>query len=64
MYLKLLNLKLATNIEKEKYEHAANMQDNALRYLNSIPDYQQYPAARCALGEGVCMFQRHCIFFC
>jgi hypothetical protein len=25
--------------------------------LNAIPDYQQYPAARCALGEGISMFQ-------
>ena len=58
MYLKQLNLKLATNIDQEKYEHAGNIQDNALCYLNSIPDYQQYPAAKCALGEGFCMFQR------
>ena len=34
------------------------MQDNALRFINSINDYQQFPAARCAMGPDICMYQR------
>jgi hypothetical protein len=34
------------------------MQENALRFLMSIPDVQQFPAERCAMGNGICMYQR------
>jgi hypothetical protein len=28
----------------------------ALRYLNLVNDYQQYPTARCAMGDNVVMY--------
>jgi len=34
------------------------MDTRAVAYLNKVPDHQQYPASRCALTEGVCMFMR------
>jgi hypothetical protein len=33
------------------------MQDNALCYLSSVEDTQQFPAARCAMGDDICMHQ-------
>ena len=51
-------MKLVSSIDISKYEDSARMQNNALCYLNEIPDYQQYPAAWSAMSEGVCMFQR------
>ncbi len=37
-----------------KYEH--QMTQAHVKYLNSITDKQQFPAARCAMAEMVCMF--------
>ena len=34
------------------------MQNNALRFLGSIPDTQKFPAARCGMGNDICMYQR------
>jgi hypothetical protein len=37
-----------------KYEH--QMTQAHFKYLNSITDEQQFPAARCAMAEMVCMY--------
>jgi len=34
------------------------MQENALRFLSSIPVTQQFPEAQCAMGGDICMYQR------
>ena len=39
------------------HELASFVADIALRYLNLVNDYQQYPAARCAMGDNVVMYQ-------
>jgi hypothetical protein len=50
LYNLLLNAKTPAALEKIKFEHSMQMQDNAVRFINSINDYQQFPAASCALG--------------
>ncbi len=52
-----------TNITECKYNYfhqtsPARVADKALRYLNLVNDYQQYPAARCAMGANVYMYKR------
>ena len=34
------------------------MSSKELRYLYLVNDYQQYPAARCAMGDNVVMYQQ------
>jgi hypothetical protein len=47
-----------TVLEALKVEHAMNMDDKALRYLNKVNDHEQYPASRCAIGEDIYMYGR------
>jgi hypothetical protein len=58
LYNLLLNAKTPATIDKHRFDHAGDMQDNALCFLGNIPDTQQFPAARCAMGNGICMYQR------
>ena len=58
LYNLLLNAKTPAALDKHRFDNAREMQDNALRFLSSIPDTQQFPAARCAMGDGICMYQR------
>ena len=58
LYNLLLNAKTSAALEKIKFEHSMQMQDNALQFINSINDYQQFPAARFAMGPDICMYQR------
>ncbi len=54
LYNLLLNAKTPAALDKIKFE----LQDNALRFIDSMNDYQQFPAARCAMGPDICMYQR------
>ena len=47
-----------TITSKHRFEHSAHLDDKALCYLNLVPDHQQYPAARCEMGDGIYMYQR------
>ncbi len=58
LYNLLLNAQTPAAIDKIKFEHSREMQDNALRYLNNVNDNQQFPAARCAMGPDDCMYQQ------
>ena len=58
LYNLLLNAKTPAAIDKHRFDHGREMQDNALRFLGSISDYQQFPAAQCAMGDDICMYQR------
>jgi hypothetical protein len=51
LYNLLLNAKTPAAIDKHRFEHAREMQENALRFISSIPNTQQFPAARCAMGD-------------
>jgi hypothetical protein len=57
-YNLLLKCKLPTSLTSLRFEHSGEIQDNALHFINSIDDHQQFPAARCALHPDACMFQR------
>ena len=57
-YNLLLKCKLPTTLTSLRFEHSGEIQDNALHFINSIHDHQQFPAARCALHPDACMFQR------
>ncbi len=57
LYNLLLSAKTPATLDKIKFEHTREMQPNALRFLNSINDNQQFPAARCAMEPEICMYQ-------
>jgi hypothetical protein len=51
----------ATNVnelEQIKRDNAINVPTKAHNYLNSMEDVNQYPAARCAMGEGIYLYNR------
>ena len=58
LYNKLMQATNVNQLEKIKRDNALNVSDKALKYLNSIEDVAQYPAARCAMGEGIYMYDR------
>jgi hypothetical protein len=57
-YNLLIGCSSPTVLEALKVEHAMNMDDKALRYLNKVNDHEQYPASRCAMGEDIYMYGR------
>ena len=59
MYNKLLNCRSYEHIEALKEEHMPKMHNSDLNYLNRLTaDTSQYPAARCAMGDGIYMYHR------
>ena len=58
MYNKLLNCRSYEHIEALKEEHMPKMHNSDLNYLNRLTDTSQYPAARCAMGNGIYMYHR------
>ena len=48
----------AQQLHQIKLDNAVNVNNKALKYLNSIPDQTQYPAARVAMGDGIIMYGR------
>ena len=58
MYNKLLNCRSYEQIEALKEEHMPKMHNSDLNYLNKLTDTSQYPAARCAMGNGIYMYHR------
>jgi hypothetical protein len=57
-YQQLLDCSLPNTLTKLCFDHSAHINNNALRYINLVPDHQQFPAARCAMGDNICMYQR------
>jgi hypothetical protein len=52
LFNKLVKASSKQEIENIKHKHAAYMDVKALKYLNTLPDEQQYPGARCDRGAG------------
>ncbi len=48
-----------TQLDHIKFLNAPNVDDKGFKYLCNLPDTAQYPAARCGMGEGICMYQRN-----
>jgi hypothetical protein len=57
-YQQLLTCSLPETLSKLGFEHSAHINDKALRYINLVADHQQFPAARCAMGGNICMYQQ------
>ncbi len=57
-YQQLLNCGLQETLKKLRFDHSAQINDKALRYINLVPDYQQFLAVRCAMGDNICMYQQ------
>jgi hypothetical protein len=60
LYDKLMFAKTKSEIEHIREESAQFMSDKALKYLNSLPDIEQYPAARVEVGrdKDIYMYRR------
>ena len=58
MYNKLVACRNNGVIEHNKTMYAKFMSNKDLYYLNSLTDEEQYPGARCGMGDGIYMYQR------
>jgi hypothetical protein len=56
-YQQLLNCSLQETLIKLHFKHSVHIDDKALWYINLVPDHQQFPAARCVMGENICLYQ-------
>ncbi len=43
-------------MQQKKEKHYEKLHPTDLQYLTKLPDECQYPAARCAMGDNICMF--------
>ncbi len=43
-------------LQQQKDKHYAKLHPTDYHYLTKLPDECQYPAARCAMGDNICMF--------
>lgn len=62
LYNQCMLAKTTAQLDKVKHDNAMTVSDKSLRYINSIPDTAQFPAARVAMGNDVTgkiyMYQR------
>ncbi len=58
MFNKLIRCGSNANIEYTKQMHFKHMSNKDLSYLNSLADEEQYPGARCSMGDNIYMYQR------
>jgi hypothetical protein len=58
VYNKLSNCNLVSQLEHCKAMYYKHMHSTDLHYLTKLPDRCQYPAARCAMGENICMYSK------
>jgi hypothetical protein len=58
MYNKLVNCRSTDQITFVKEEHMPKMHNSDINYLNKLTDTSKYPAARCAMGDGIYMYYR------
>ena len=58
VFNRLLQCRTVQQITNVKDKYFPMMHNKDLQYLNSVPDQNQYPAARCAMTPGVYMYHR------
>ncbi len=58
MYNKLIKCRSVEQLELVKEQNFTKMHTSDHTYLNKLADVSQYPAARCAMGEGIYMYHR------
>jgi hypothetical protein len=57
-YNRLVECRTIEQLEAEKQNSFPMMHHKDLTYLNNLDDVSQYPAARCAMGQGIYMYHR------
>ncbi len=57
-YNRLVECQTIEQLETEKQNSFPMMHHKDLSYLNNLDDVSQYPAARCAMGQGIYMYHR------
>ena len=58
LYNLLCGCHSVAQLETNKAKYYPQMHPTALHYLTKLEDKCQYPAARCAMGENICMFSK------
>jgi hypothetical protein len=58
MYNLLASCNSVKQPENNKAKYYNKMHPTNLHYLTKLPDRSQYPAARCAMGNNICMFSK------
>ncbi len=58
MYNLLSSCNSVKQLENNKIKYYDKMHPTDLHYLTKLPDRSQYPAARCAMGDNICMFSK------
>ena len=58
VFNRLLQCRTVQQIANVKEKYWPMMHNKDLQYLNTVPDENQYPAARCAMTPGVYMYHR------
>ena len=58
MFNKLASCRTIEEPGLTKRDNYPQLKESDKRYLESIPDEEQYPAAWCAMDDEVCMYQR------
>ncbi len=58
MYNLLCGCDSVAQLEKNKEKYYLQMHPSALNYLIKLEDKCQYPAARCAMGDTICMYSK------
>jgi len=51
-------MSLVAQLEACKTKYYPEMHPSAVNYLAKLNDDQQYPAARCAMGDEICMYNK------
>jgi hypothetical protein len=58
MYKKLSSCNSVAHLEQVKATYYEEMHPTDRHYLTKLPDQVQYPAARCAMGDNICMYSK------
>ena len=58
MYNKLVQCRTQEQVDSMKEKYMPKMHNSDINYLNKLTDTSQYPASRCAMGEGIYMYHR------
>jgi hypothetical protein len=58
MYNLLCGCDYVAQLERNKEKYYPQMHPSALNYLTKLEDKCQYPAARCSMGDTICMYSK------
>jgi hypothetical protein len=58
IYNKLVQCRTQEQVNSMKEKYMPKMHNLDINYLNKLTDTSQYPASRCAMGEGIYMYHQ------